>query len=308
MIRQFDFLYSPLLDGEGDGSSGGTDNSNDGSPGGVSGEAGGETSGNSFIGEHEGTIDFPEGLEDEIKNDPSLKVFIKDNKINYANMMKSYVHAQKQMGRDKVTIPGKNSTEEEWNDFYNKMGRPDLADYKVNVEGMDEDDKEIIEVFKTEAHKIGLLPSQAEKMLAWFQETSNQIGENAQKAIDEKYNQELSALKKEWGDAYDRETKLAEKAFKEFADENDIKALKAQGLLDNLALVKLFNKIGKDLLTEDKFDKESHGSFGMTQREAETKINDMMSNANGPYLNSDHPNHKIAVEEMLKLQSVLYPN
>jgi len=44
-------------------------------------------------------VSFPDGLEDDIKNDPSLKVFVDaDGKVNYTNVLKSYVHAQRKNG------------------------------------------------------------------------------------------------------------------------------------------------------------------------------------------------------------------
>ena len=38
------------------------------------------------------------------------------------------------IGQDKVVIPTKNSTEEAWNEVYDKLGRPESADkYSLNV-------------------------------------------------------------------------------------------------------------------------------------------------------------------------------
>ena len=251
-------------------------------------------------------VEFPEGLEDAVKNDPSLQVFVKDGKFNYANMMKSYVHAQKQMGKDKLVMPTDASTEEDWNNFYNKMGRPDLDGYelKSNLGEGQELDLEVMSGFKEVAHEAGILPRQAQAILNWFNETSV----NAQKSSDERFQaqvvEDTEGLKKEWGDGFDRELTLSNRALKEFASDEEIQYLKDSGLSDDVKLVRIFNKIGKGL-SEDTFEKESHGSFGMTPDEAQTKINDHFSNEGGPYLNPDHANHKTAVKEMLKLQEIM---
>lgn len=97
---------------------------------------------------------------------------------------------------------------------------------------------------------------------------------------------------------------LATRAFKEFADENDIQYLKDKGLASDPRLIKLFNKIGHGLM-EDKFDKESHGSFGFTKDEIGRKIDDIRGDMNGPFWNSDHPNHKRTVEEVNKLHQMM---
>ena len=54
--------------------------------------------------------------------DPSL-TDIKD----VANLAKSYVHSQKMIGKDRITLPGKEATDEEWGTFYSELGRPEEA-------------------------------------------------------------------------------------------------------------------------------------------------------------------------------------
>ena len=39
------------------------------------------------------------------------------------------------IGQDKVAVPNKNSTEDQWNEVYSKLGRPETPDkYSLNVE------------------------------------------------------------------------------------------------------------------------------------------------------------------------------
>lgn len=305
-VKNFSLRMSPLLDGGGGDAGAGSPDVADSVDSGAGGDSGEPIEGGSGdLAGQVGEVDFPDGLEDEVRNDPSLAVFVKDGKFNYANMMKSYVHAQKQMGKDKTLIPTNESTEEEWGQFFDKMGRPPLSDYelKPNLGEGAQLDEGMFNGFKEVAHAAGLLPNQAQGILDWF----NAQTADAQKNIDTKYQEDyekgLNALKAEWGDAYEREISLANRALKEFASDEEIEYLKATGLSDDLKLVRLFNKIGKGL-SEDTFDQESHGSFGMTKQEAESKINDHFSNPDGPYLNQNHPNHKNAVKEMYKLQEI----
>jgi hypothetical protein len=250
-------------------------------------------------------VEFPDGLDDEIKNDPSLKVFIQDNKLNMGNVLKSYVHAQKQLGKDKVILPGEHASEEDMNNFWNKIGRPDLEKYEVNMKNAEgEQDQELLSGFKELAHKSGLLPKQAQSLMDWFQESSENIGKTIAEKDEAEYNTQLEGLKKEWGEGFDREVKMAQHALREFASEEEIAYLNETGLANDITLTKLFNKIGKGL-SEESFKKESHGSFGLTQSDAQAKINNMYADASGPYLNDRHPNHANAVQEMQKLQQIL---
>jgi hypothetical protein len=244
---------------------------------------------------------FPDGLDDEIKNDPSLKVFINDNKLDTANLLKSYVHAQKKIGADKVTIPSKNATDEEWAQFYNKLGRPDLDKYDLKGEGIDED---TIKGFKEQAYKAGLLPKQAQAVLDWNLAQAKARGDVINKQVADEFEKKVTGLRSEWADAFDHNLQLANRALKEFATPEELQYFKESGLADNVELVKLFHRIGKGL-KEDSFDKEAHGSFGLSKEDAQNKINEMYADFTGPYYNSDHPNHKSAVEQMYKLQQIM---
>jgi Xaa-Pro aminopeptidase len=255
----------------------------------------------------ESEVEFPEGLDAEISKDPSLQVFIKDGKINYANMMKSYVHAQKQMGKERVVIPDANASEEDKQAFFNKLGRPELDKYEIksNVAEGQEVDTEMLEGFKQVAHESGMLPDQAQKVLAWFNTKSQEQGVTISDKNQAAYDEQLQGLKTEWGDAYDQNLKAADRALKEFASPEEIDYLVKAGIADDVNVVRLFSKISKGL-AEDSFDQESHGSFGMSPADAQAKINSHMADANGPYLNSNHADHKRVVQEVAKLNAIIY--
>ena len=254
----------------------------------------------------QGAIDFPEGLEEDIQNDPSLKVFIKDNKLNYANLVKSYVHAQKKMGDKGVRLPDNHSTEEDWNNFYNMLRPSEMDKYELKnslPEGTPLDEN-MFNGFRENAHKLGLSTKQAQTMLDWYNETTNSVQSQAKETQEANYAREVKGLREEWGEGFDKEMNLAQRAIKEFADEKDVEFLKESGLAGNVNVIKLFNKIGKGLL-EDKFDQESHGSFGVTKDDAQNKINSIMGDMSHPYFDSKHPSHKNAVDEVNKLYSAL---
>jgi hypothetical protein len=70
-----------------------------------------------------------EGIEEGLVNDPSLKAL-----TNVGDLVKSYVNAQKMIGKDKVILPTDKSSEVEIAQFWQKMGRPEKAeDYKFEL-------------------------------------------------------------------------------------------------------------------------------------------------------------------------------
>lgn len=275
---------------------------NEGAPGDTGGAAGGDLSDR----EQEQLSVLFDGLEDDIKDDPSLKVFLQENKLNVGNLAKSYVHAQRKMGEKGVRVPDQNSTDEEWAEFYNKIRPAELDKYEIkNTLGKEAAlDEEMFKEFKQNAHKMGLTPKQAQGLVDWFNQTANNAQSQQTLAQKQEYEKEVNNLKSQWGEATEREMKLATRAFKEFADESDIEYLKSKGLASDPRLIKIFNKIGHGLM-EDKFDSESHGNFAFTKDQIDKKIADLRGDVNGPYWNSDHPNHKRTVEEVNKLHEMM---
>lgn len=73
-------------------------------------------------------------LPDELKSDPNIIKF-KDP----ASLAKSYIHLQRNLGADKIALPGENATDDDWKQVYRKLGVPEsLDEYKVNSpEGLD---------------------------------------------------------------------------------------------------------------------------------------------------------------------------
>jgi len=243
-------------------------------------------------------------LSEEIRQDPSLKVFMDDKgNVNYENLVKSYVHAQKKMGEKGVKLPDNHSTDEEWANFYNMVRPSEIDKYELNNslnEGVSLDE-ELFTGFRETAHRAGLSQKQAQGILDWFNGVSAESQATISSQKEEGYQKEVEALKADWGEGFQREVGLASRALKEFADEDTVKYLKDSGLDGNVKLIRLFNKIGHGLV-EDKFDNESHGTFGVTKEDAQRKMAAIYADQSHAYWDKEHPSHKFAVEEMMKLQ------
>ena len=73
--------------------------------------------------------DWKSSLSDEIRSDKSL-----ENIKDVEGLAKSYVHAQKLVGADKIPVPNKFATEKDWDAVYEKLGRPkDASGYKYDL-------------------------------------------------------------------------------------------------------------------------------------------------------------------------------
>lgn len=244
-------------------------------------------------------------LPDDLKNEPSIQ-----NYQDLPALVKSFVNAQKAVGADKVVIPSKHATEKDWSDFYKKVGAvPDAFDkYDVKTPEIFKQDESGINNLKKAAFEAGVNPKAFQKLIDTYgEDLKGQILKNQEniKAQTEKGVQELKA---EWGVKYDENIKKAQAAVNKFGDDSLKKFLDSTGLGNNPSLIKAFKNMGESL-NEDKI----HGGGGnkpsglYTPGEALIKANDILANADHPYRNREHPNHKAAVDEVKGLFEMAYP-
>ena len=238
-------------------------------------------------------------LDQETLNDPSLKP-IKD----IPNLVKSFVNAQKQMGKDKVTLPTKNSGPEEWDTFFQKLGKPESPDkYELPVEEGDTYSEDFVKKFKEAAHKNNVLPDQAKNIFESIKEQEKQEDETYVNQQKEKLEQEVGNLKKEWGNQLNTNLQIAQEGAKQFGGDEFLGYLKSSGLGNNPQLVRFLYSIGKTVQSEDSSGKGKGGEngYGHTPDEARKEYNKIIADKDDPYNNGRHPNHKDRVEEVSKL-------
>lgn len=240
------------------------------------------------------------GVDPELASHASLKPV---GDIN--TLVKNYINAQKMIGKNQIAVPDEFATPEDWRKVMEKIGLPAEKD-KYNVEFGETElfNDDFKSSFKELAYEHGVLPKQAQEMFNFI----NAQTEQAVKTQEENYNkvitEEFDKLKNEWGAGFDKELKTAQVALRQFADDNMLTELQESGLDTSPTLIRLLNKIGKGL-NEDTFDRKTVGHLGTTKVEAEDEIGNMMGDSAHPYWNGQHPNHKSAVDRMIKLREIV---
>lgn len=240
--------------------------------------------------------DWKASLSDEIRADKSL-----ENIKDVEGLAKSYVHAQKMVGSDKIPVPNKHATEEDWKEVYKKLGRPeDASGYKYDLPEDQTIDETALKNFSDQAHKLGLLPGQANGMVKFYNEmTAASLQEQDSIAVAARENS-VKELKQEWGQAYDQKISQANNLAKtagigELFDTNLADGTK---LGDNPVMIKAFaelaSKMGEDSITQ------SSGPIYQTPAQIEKEIGNL-TQAGSAYWDKTHPNHNIAVEEVKAL-------
>lgn len=248
--------------------------------------------------------DWRHDLPDDIRNDESIKIL---NDVH--TLAKSYVHARKAIGAEKVALPSKHSTPDDIQKFYDQLGRPTLDKYEV---APPKDAKfvrpETLSKLKPIAHKAGIMPDQLQEILNFYEQDTNAEMTAIQAAQDQQIQQGLTQLKEKWGTAFDQRATWAKKLFAEngspelakFLDEN-----KAVG--SNAMLIEFAAKVGEMIYKEDTIRSGGNESVLLDPTQALVKANNILADAKHPYNDNTHPNHAAAVREVRELFEQAHP-
>lgn len=236
---------------------------------------------------------WKDALDEDIKNDPSLAVF-KDVK----GLAKSYVHAQKMIGADKVAIPPKSATPEEWSAFYTKIGLPSRDKYALSEDVTKMFDKGVLDSLTDAAHKQGILPGQLQDVLSTFVSTTSGMVKDKHLAEEASFKKMQSDFKAELGDKFDSTIRGANLAAGKFLSKEEIAHVEKSGLGGDPVFVKLLSRI-HDSMKEDSFKEEVRSSYALSKEEAISKANSMMKDPD--YFNKNSARHQGLVAEVQKL-------
>lgn len=258
------------------------------------------TGGNSSEGQK---ISIPENwkesLPDEIKQAPYMQ-----NVDSVETLAKNYANAQKIIGADKMAVPNKNWSNEEWRQAFKKMGLPETKDeYKLvdDPKNFTHVDAKFLDSFQEKAFERGILPSQAKELLQWFNDYEKAETDSYIENTTQEQQKGINALRNEWGEAYESNLSKAKAALKEFASDEDKEKIKQLGLGNSAFFIKLLSSAGS-LLSEDKIIGHSTGMDPKyTPEMAQREIDQIMSNKEHPYWNSEHGEHSSAKDHMERL-------
>ena len=245
-------------------------------------------------------INFKEVIPEKYKDEKALANF-----TSMDDFVKSYLSAQRLVGANKVAIPNKMATDEDWEEVYSKLGRPAKPeDYKYSFSEEDINPDQL-KNFNETAHRIGLLPKQAERIIKFYNEMNTQAEVDNQKLFEEKQTVAMTDLKKEFGPTYTKRLDQAKKlATETLGNEmlNNTVLKDGTRLGDSVEVIKAFSMLA-DKLSEDEIIK-GEGTGYQTASDIEKEISELTEDGS-PYWNKTHPNHAKTVDRVFKLREQL---
>ena len=231
---------------------------------------------------------WKEIISKEYRSNPNIEKFTEIDAL-----AKSYINAVSMIGSDKIPVPTNNSTDEQWNEIYTKLGRPESPDkYKLDVKSEN-------------AHKLGLNNKQAQGILEFYKNNMEQSAQQQSINTETAQADAEAQLRKEWGRSFDENIKRAGSLAKANMSPEllDMQMKDGTRLGDHPEIIKGFANIA-NLISEDKIigTEQENMSQG---RDLETEISTIVNDRNGPYWNRNHPDHDKVVQQVLTLRNMM---
>lgn len=249
-------------------------------------------------------ISWRDSLSEDIRGDATLARY-KD----VESLAAAHINLRSHMGRDKISKP---QTEDDWQEVYNFLGRPESAEaYEV---ALPDDAPDAIKAqfseaklndFKAKAHALGLNQNQVAELVKWQAEGLVADFGGQAEAHEKAMADAEAALKEKWGRAYDQNLGYANKAFEKFGGDALVEVMESSGLGNNPAVLEAFANIAKATMP----DSDLAGPVGaagaaLTPDEAKAQAAEIMSNP--AYMDKRHPEHNALVRKVGKLFEAAY--
>jgi len=243
------------------------------------------------------TVDFQSLIPEEYREEKSLQNF---NKMD--DFVKSYLHSQKLVGLDKIAVPNKHATDEDWKEVYKKLGSPETADaYKYSLPEDHQVPEDTLKSFSEEAVKLGLLPNQADGIMKYYNGVINQGLNDQNIKAEEARKISEQELRQEFGPTFDNKITGAKNLATATLGAdflNNTMLADGSKLGDNIQVVKAFANLSEKL-SEDDIVKGDTPEY-MTTNEITKQIASLQQKGSA-YWDKKHPAHAIAVEEVASL-------
>lgn len=224
---------------------------------------------------------------------------VEDLAQGYRNLERAFSNRDRM-----VEVPSELSDDATKEAFRKALGIPDApGGYEPKIpEGMDiEFNEERLGRYLDTFHKHNVPPGavQAAIDLA-IDETM--AANKAHDANIAKQNEEWEGeVRRRFGEAYDTNIRLAQRAVREVGSDEFAQMLDDSGLGNHPDLVEAFARWGKKLGEEPMIDGDKPGAMGITPDAARRKIDQILGDPKHPHNDHEHPDHRAAVDEMREL-------
>jgi hypothetical protein len=224
-------------------------------------------------------------------------------------LAKSYVNLERMLGHDKVPVPKTADDKEAWDAYYKAGGRPDAPDaYEVKrpedmPAGMtyDEEGEKFLRQF---AHANGFNQTQfAAAYETYFKREAERL-QGWQQSQTQAKDEGVRSLQREHGPGFDKFLNGARVALRQYGDDAAIQKLEAAGLANDPDIIRVFGKVGKELVGEQHL--KGNGTSPSGPADIQQRISEHREKYKSVLFDKHHPEHGARVREMQQMFEALH--
>jgi hypothetical protein len=224
------------------------------------------------------------GWAEKLGVEPEAAKKLEAKVTNIKTLTSSFVSLEKLLGGEKVPLPGKDATPEDWGKFWNKLGRPEKADGYELAKPKDLPDaawdNEAGNEFKKLAHEAGLTREQFAKCVEWeAARVAKGMQDMAARTEAEKQGC-IEALEKKWGLQFDRRVESAAR----LAEQLDPALAHDALFMNNARFIEVMAKVA-DMIAERPLGPGARDGAGFAS--ASEQIKKIQGDKNHPYWKGD---------------------
>jgi hypothetical protein len=243
-------------------------------------------------------------LPEELRAHKSLSKFETEE-----GLAKSYVNLERMLGHDKVPVPKTPDDKEAWEAYYKAGGRPDAPDaYEVKrpddmPAGMtyDEEGEKFLRQF---AHANGFNQTQfAAAYDTYFKREAERL-QGWQQSQTQAKEEGVRSLQREHGSGFDKFLNGARVALRQYGDDAAISKLEAAGLANDPDIIRVFGKVGKELVGEQHL--KGNGTSPSGPADIQQRISEHREKYKAVLFDKHHPEHETRVREMKQMFEALH--
>lgn len=210
---------------------------------------------------------------------PELKTWVEGKQFASPQAaLSSYMNAEKLIGAppDQIIRLPKAEDKDAWNGVWNRLGRPEKPEgYELPLPAGDDGafSKKASEWF----HAAGVPKTAAQTIAQQWNDYVAGLVQQDEAAARTKSEQDLAALKTEWGQEFDAKSEFGRRGLSAYGTkagltQDDLQSL--ERVLGTAKMLKLFHEVGQTT-AEHGFAPGNTGSVSLSPMQARSKLNDL---------------------------------
>ena len=207
-------------------------------------------------------ITYPENFPAEFHGNNTVDRFYnKETKeFDYGGIMTSLMHAQKMVGGNKLLVPTKDSTPDEWADVFKKLGLPEREAYSLGID-------EMTKGFIDKAHELGVLPHQAKGIVEYFNAAQKDQELSSKQKSDDEHAAAVEGLKNDWKGSYEDNINAVNQTLDKVFTDAEKQGLSEAGYFSDPLFIKAMYSVAQKTMDDSTFAGQQVDGAGNLQGE-----------------------------------------